>query len=503
MPIHIYNSLTKKKEEFKPLTPGRANIYTCGVTVYDECHIGHARSLYIFDVLRRYLKYRGFKVNFVRNITDIDDKIINRAKELEIDWAELVKKYIARYYDDLDALGIERADYEPRATENIADMIKHIEALIDKGYAYVTDSGVYFNLREFKEYGKLSGQSASQMHSGVRKEPDETKYDPLDFALWKRSKPDEPFWGSPWGEGRPGWHIECSVMSAKYLKAETLDIHAGGQDLIFPHHENEIAQSEALTGKPFAKYWLHHGLLTINGRKMAKSSGNFVTIEDFLKEEDPHILKLFFLSAHYRSPLDYNDAAVHIARENAETFDIFFNKVKEMKAHESKNNNFKEVEELKNKFIQAMDDDFNTPVALSILLEMISEGNKSLLDKNSDKALSISETIGELLEILNISEIKYVVTDLISDNEILNELVTLQDQYRGDFTSRSISLITIKNQGDAWGNIEKIVKKFIELRHYARDKKDFALSDKIRNDMLSARIILEDTKEGATWRRKL
>ncbi|OGW60346.1 MAG: cysteine--tRNA ligase, partial [Nitrospirae bacterium RIFCSPLOW2_12_42_9] len=259
-------------------------MYTCGVTVYDECHIGHARSLYIFDVMRRYLTYRGYQITLVRNITDIDDKIINRAKELKISWSELTEKCVKSYYQDLDSLRISKADYEPRATENIPEMIKHIEGLIAKGYAYTTETGVYFRVRDFKDYGKLSGQGIDAMRSGARKEPDETKEDALDFALWKKSKPDEPFWESPWGKGRPGWHIECSVMSAKYLKTETLDIHAGGRDLIFPHHENEIAQSEALSGKPFARYWLHHGLLTINNQKMAKSLGNFITIKDFIEK---------------------------------------------------------------------------------------------------------------------------------------------------------------------------------------------------------------------------
>src|SRR3989338_11256462 len=290
MSIKIYNSLSRKKEEFKPLKGKTVKIYTCGVTVYDDCHIGHARSLYIFEVIRRYLKYRGFKVNFVRNITDIDEKIINRARELKINCQELVEKYINKYYEDLAALDIPRADSEPRATENIPAMVKYIEGLIKKEFAYVTESGVYFNVRKFKDYGKLSGQGIDQMLSGCRIEPDEAKEDPLDFALWKISKPDEPSWESLWGAGRPGWHIECSVMSQKFLKTDTLDIHAGGRDLIFPHHENEIAQCEALTGKPFAKYWIHHGLLTINGQKMAKSSGNFVTIQGALRRYHPDVL---------------------------------------------------------------------------------------------------------------------------------------------------------------------------------------------------------------------
>ncbi|MDD5661277.1 MAG: cysteine--tRNA ligase, partial [Candidatus Omnitrophica bacterium] len=277
MPIFIYNSLTREKKEFIPVSYPKVNIYTCGVTVYDDSHIGHARSLYIFDVIRRYLKYRGFDVKFVRNITDVDDKIINRANELKLKWQELVNKYIDKYYEDLEALGIEKGDFEPRATANIADMVKYIQALVDKDYAYEAGGDIYFNVRKFPGYGKLSGQSIDQMETGVRIGPSELKRDPLDFALWKKSKEGEPSWDSPWGKGRPGWHIECSVMSQKFLKVDTLDIHAGGRDLIFPHHDNEIAQAEAMTGKPFAKYWVHHGLLTINGQKMSKSLGNFVT----------------------------------------------------------------------------------------------------------------------------------------------------------------------------------------------------------------------------------
>jgi len=349
-------------------------MYTCGVTVYDECHIGHARSLYIFDVIRRYLKYHGFDVKFVRNITDIDDKIINRANELKTDWKELVKKYIGSYYGDLAVLRIDKADYEPSATENIEGMKKHIQGLIEKGYAYQTQTGVYFSVRKFKDYGKLSGQSIDQMLSGVRKEADETKEDPLDFALWKKSKPGEPSWVSQWGEGRPGWHIECSVMSQKFLKTDTLDIHAGGRDLIFPHHENEIAQSEALTGKPFAKYWIHHGLLTINAQKMAKSLGNFVTIKDFMaKYKNADLLKLFFLSAHYSHPIDYNEEKIGEAKKQKKNFEDFFDKVNnwiKVKPLSSTKDKAK-IDNLCLKFEQAMDDDFNTPLALGCLFELI------------------------------------------------------------------------------------------------------------------------------------
>ncbi len=374
MPIHIYNSLTRKKEEFTPLDPPKVNIYTCGVTVYDESHIGHARSLYIFDLIRRYLKYRGFEVKFVRNITDIDDKIINRANELKVDWKELVNKYIARYYEDLQALGIDKGDFEPRATENIPDMIQYIEGLINKGYAYESGGDVYFNVRKFSNYGKLSGQGIDEMREGVRIELNDLKKDPLDFALWKRSKENEPYWESHWGNGRPGWHIECSMMSRKFLKTDTLDIHAGGRDLIFPHHENEIAQAEALTGKPFAKYWIHHGLLTINGQKMAKSLGNFITIKDFIaKYKNADLLKLFFLSAHYSHPIDYNEDKIGEAVKNKKTFDDFFDKVNNWRKVKSSpsEKDIKNINDICVEFDQAMDDDFNMPVALGALFKLV------------------------------------------------------------------------------------------------------------------------------------
>ncbi len=383
MPVYIYNTLTREKEEFKPQNPPDVKMYTCGVTVYDDCHIGHARSLYIFDVIRRYLEYRDFRVHFVRNITDIDDKIIRRSQELNISWEQLVDRYINSYREDLSLLGIqssleEERLMEPRATENITDMIEYIKGLVEKGYAYVTDSGVYFSVRKFRHYGRLSRQSIDQMLSGVRIESDESKQDPLDFALWKNSKGNEPSWPSPWGNGRPGWHIECSVMSQKFLNTDTLDIHAGGRDLIFPHHENEIAQSEARTGRPFAKYWIHHGLLTINKQKMAKSLGNFVTIKDFIRRYgSADILKLFFLSTHYSHPIDYNEDKIEDARKQKKSFDDFFDKVTSwsvlktgIKQSPSARDRAR-VDNICSRLIQAMDDDFNTPVALACLFDLI------------------------------------------------------------------------------------------------------------------------------------
>jgi cysteinyl-tRNA synthetase len=462
MPIYIYNSLTRKKEELIPLNPPALKIYTCGVTVYDESHIGHARSLYIFDCIRRYLKYRGFDVAFVRNITDIDDKIINRANELKVDWKDLVKKYIDRYYEDLASLGIGKADSEPRATENIPEMVKYIAGLIEKGYAYESGGDVYFNVRKLPDYGKLSGQSIEAMESGARIEPNELKIDPLDFALWKRSKEGEPSWDSPWGRGRPGWHIECSVMSQKFLKTDTLDIHAGGRDLIFPHHENEIAQSEALTGKPFAKYWIHHGLLTINAQKMSKSLGNFVTIKDFMtKYKNADLLKLFFLAAHYSHPIDYNAEKIEEARSALERITILMDKIDKMGISRPGVQGIGGIDEIKSKFIAAMDDDFNTPQALACVFDLVNVTNKNIADADFCAAAKI--TLLELLGILGISLSQEKGTG-ISDAEVAQKI---------------------------WE------------RNDARKNKDFALSDKIRKELEEMGVILEDAKEGTTWRRKI
>jgi cysteinyl-tRNA synthetase len=465
MSIYICNSLTRKKEEFIPLKAPRVNIYTCGVTVYDESHLGHARSLYIFEVIRSYLKYRKYKVRFVRNITDIDDKIINRANELKVGWKELVKKYIDRYYEDIKILGIRKADFEPRATANIADMIKYIEALIRKGFAYEAGGDVYFNVRKFPGYGKLSGQDIDSMEKGVRIEPSEFKTDPLDFALWKKSKENEPAWRSPWGRGRPGWHIECSVMSQKFLKTDTLDIHAGGRDLIFPHHENEIAQSEALTDKLFAKYWIHHGLLTINGQKMAKSLGNFVTIKDFMASyANADLLKLFFLSAHYAHSIDYTDDKIEEARQALERIMILMEKTKSATPALCLFGLKKigQIEDIRRKFIAAMDDDFNMPQALACIFELVNLANKNI--DNPKFVISAKKLMRQLLDIFGITLTPLVKSGVITDAAIQAK---------------------------------------IQERNNARKNKDYALSDKIRKELEEQGIILEDTKERTVWRRKL
>jgi cysteinyl-tRNA synthetase len=481
MPLYIYNSLTRKKEEFIPLNPPKVNIYTCGVTVYDESHIGHARSLYVFDLIRRYLKYRGYEVKFVRNITDIDDKIINRANELKVGWEELVKKYIDSYHRDLEILGIQRGDFEPRATENIPDMVNYIESLIAKGYAYVAGGDVYFNVRRFPNYGKLSGQSIDQMETGARIEPTDLKRDPLDFALWKGSKAGEPSWDSPWGKGRPGWHIECSVMSRKFLETDTLDIHAGGRDLIFPHHENEIAQAEALTGKPFAKYWLHHGLLTINGQKMSKSLGNFVTISSFMDAyKDVDLLKLFFLSAHYSHPIDYNEKVVDKTDRELDRICILMGEIegrilgKNLRAKAEAN---KDIIELKNKFIAAMDDDFNTPQALAVLHNLVTITNKNIEDLGF-----VLEAKNLLVELVNILGLNLNRKYAIVKPETLRVSARVQTP----------TIIAVS------ADIIELVNK----RNLARENGDFKQADKIRKELEDKGIILEDTKEGTKIRKK-
>jgi len=466
MPIYIYNSLSRKKEQFIPQNSPQVKIYTCGVTVYDACHIGHARSLFIFDLIRRYLKYQGYQVSFVRNITDIDDKIINRAIELKIDWQELVKKYIASYENDLLSLGIKKADFEPRATENIPEMIDYIRKLVDRGLAYESAGDVYFNVRKFANYGRLSGQGIDQMHAGVRISLAESKNDPLDFALWKRSKENEPSWPSPWGLGRPGWHIECSVMSQKFLQTETLDIHAGGRDLIFPHHENELAQSESYTGKQFAKYWIHHGLLTINAQKMSKSLGNFITIQDFIaKYHNVELLKFFFLSAHYAHPIDYSDAKIQEARQALQRINIFMDKAKLVKPvfgglffkfHP------KAIVLLKKKFLAALDDDFNTPEALACVFELVNLANKNI--KRAGFVCHAQTVLNEMLNILGIS-------------------------------LKPVKIETEIN--------EEMIKSMMQNRVDAKKAKDYALADKIRKELEEQGVILEDTKDGTIWRRKL
>jgi len=466
MPIQIYNSLSGKKEDFIPLSGMDVKMYTCGITVYDRSHIGHARSLYVFDVIRRYLKFRGFNVTFVRNITDIDDKIIDRANETKRTAQDVSEEQIRLYYEDLKALGVPPGDVEPKATDNIPDMIAHIQGLIGKGFAYAIPGGdVYFDVRAFKDYGKLSGQSIDKMHEAVRIEKDSKKKDPLDFVLWKSSKPGEPTWDSPWGPGRPGWHIECSCMSMKHLHAKTLDIHAGGRDLIFPHHENEIAQSEALTGVPFANYWIHHGLLTINGQKMSKSSGNFITIQQALEKYSVDEIKMFFLFSHYASNIDFSEEKVLEARKALGKFDVLFYRASGL----LKGKNIEPVQagfisKYKHEFIQAMDDDFNTPKALAALFNLINDTNL-YIDQNSDDP----NYLGVIYHAVDILE--SLARDILS--------LFLQEKEK---------------------EIPAELKVLLEERVQARELKNFKRSDELRVMLREKGVAVEDGKNGQTWR---
>jgi cysteinyl-tRNA synthetase len=429
----------------------------------------------------------------VRNITDIDDKIINRANELKVKWYDLVVKYIARYDEDLKALGLEKADSEPRATGNIPEMIKFIQGLIDKGYAYPTSTGVYFSVRKFTPYGKLSGQGIEQMLTGVRKDADETKEDPLDFALWKSSKPGEPFWESPWGNGRPGWHIECSVMSTKYLKTETMDIHAGGRDLIFPHHENEIAQAEALTGKPFAKYWIHHGLLTINGQKMSKSLGNFITIKDALKKYHPDVLKIFFLQSHYSSPVDFSEKRMEEATKWYKSFVYLFIQIKDLQPKflnlslSADLEKLVEIDKERLEFEKAMDNDFNTPQAL-VALEKIKSYCYSLMvsEKISANAAKIKYSIKTILELLKVLVLEPDKVDPLKDPRLATD-TGLRENFQKALA---------ESHDEEWARNKQ------KEREEAKKEKNYAEADRIRKELEESGYILLDKKDGSSELRR-
>ncbi len=470
-------------------------MYSCGVTVYDKCHIGHARSLYIFDVIRRYLKYRGYQVYFARNITDVDDKIINRAKELGRSFDEIVRENIEAYERDLKNLGVDKADTEPRATQYIPKIIAFVEGLIKKDFAYEVDGDVYYSVRKFEGYGKLSGQSIDQMIEATRIEKDSKKRDSLDFALWKKAKGGEKSWSSPWGEGRPGWHIECSCMSMNELKGDTIDIHAGGRDLIFPHHENEIAQSEALTGQTFAKHWIHHGLLTINGQKMAKSLGNFITLDEVLKKYSSDALKLFFLQSHYSNPVDFSWKKMDEADKKLNAFYTLFNKIAQIKQNmelESNQGRVRKIdflEERKQLFFNAMDDDFNSAKALVCLFDIINETNVFVdsYEKTHHKETGIKIIkAGEIIEELAKDALALTLPPF-KNATIMPEVLTVS-------TSTVDSIVLVKKE------LPDEERKLLSARDKARNNKDFQQSDELRNLLRKKGIIVEDTKEGQVWR---
>ncbi|WP_445492875.1 cysteine--tRNA ligase [Niallia sp. 03133] len=465
MSIKIYNTLTRLKEEFVPLEEGKVKMYVCGPTVYNYIHIGNARPAIVFDTVRRYLEYRGYEMQYVSNFTDVDDKLIKAANELGEDVPTIADRFIQAYFEDVTALGCKKADNHPRVTENMDIIIDFIAALVEKGFAYESDGDVYYRTRSFETYGKLSHQSIDELRSGARIAVGEKKQDSLDFALWKKAKDGEIAWSSPWGQGRPGWHIECSAMAKKYL-GNTIDIHAGGQDLTFPHHENEIAQSEALTGETFARYWMHNGYINIDNEKMSKSLGNFVTVNDIIKVHDPQTLRFFMLSVHYRNPINYSEEVLENTRAGLERIRTSYENLQHRKAASTdltdENKEWLDkISQLHARFILDMNDDFNTANGISVLFELSKQANCYLLEKTTSTVVidAFIKEFEELFGVLGLS--------LSTKQELLDEQI----------------------------------EALIEKRNQARKARNFPLADEIRDQLKAMNIILEDTAQGIRWKR--
>ncbi len=490
--IKLYNTLTGKKEEFTPIHSGKVFMYACGVTVYDYSHLGHARGAVAFDLIQRYFRRSGFEVKYVRNFTDVDDKIINRAREEGITAADVAHKYIEAYQEDMKRLGVDRADVEPKATEHIAEMIEVIKGLVEKGHAYVVEGDVYFRVSSFADYGKLSKRNLEDLKAGARVEVDERKADPLDFALWKASKPGEPSWESPWGPGRPGWHIECSAMGFKHL-GETFDIHAGGKDLIFPHHENEIAQSEAFSGKKFVNYWIHNGFVNINKEKMSKSLGNFFTIRDILDQYDAEVVRLFLLSTHYRSPIDFSDLNLKDARAGLDRFYTMKEGILKFLAGKDQPEVrpedviqsadrplYEKILALPKSFDEAMDDDFNTALAIGLIYDLVRDVNKFLADADQKRE-------DALYLILSAAERAF-------DNvgRALGLFMRNPDDWFKE-SRQAESKVTLP--------VERI-EELIHLRNEARARKDWADADRIRKILDDGGVALYDRADGTVWKPK-
>jgi cysteinyl-tRNA synthetase len=464
--MKLYNTLTQKKETFVPIEAGKVRMYSCGPTVYNYFHIGNARPFIVFDVLRRFLEYTGYEVTFIQNFTDVDDKIINRSHEEGISPGDVSEKYIQEYFTDADALGIKRASVHPKVSEHMPEIIAMIKTLEEKDLAYNVDGNVYYHVDAFKDYGKLSKQSIDDLKSGARIDVNDEKHSPLDFALWKKKKDGEPYWESPWGQGRPGWHIECSAMSKKHL-GETIDIHGGGQDLIFPHHENEIAQSEGCCGKPFANYWVHNGYINIDNEKMSKSKGNFFTVRDIAKTFELEAVRMFLLMAHYRSPVNFSEpllkqAASALERLYTAKFQMVFlleNATAEM-ATEKEQAWIDSLVKYKNDFVAAMDDDINTADAIAVIFELVRDLNSNLDAASSQPAIMAGQNIfAELTTVLGLA---------VKEKET---------------------------------NLEEAVEDLIAQRQAARKAKDFKRADEIRDELLAKGIVLEDTREGVKWKK--
>ena len=464
--MKIYNSLTRRKEEFIPIVPNEVKMYVCGPTVYNYFHIGNGRTFIIFDTVRRYLEYRGYKVSFIQNFTDIDDKMINKANSEGVTVKELGDRYIEEYYKDADLLNIERATINPRATEYIDEIIKFVEQLINLGYAYEVDGDVYFSTNKFEAYGKLCGQNLEDLQAGARINVDERKKDPMDFAVWKAQRTGEPAWKSPWGMGRPGWHIECSYM-AKKLLGNTIDIHAGGMDLKFPHHENEIAQSEAVTGKKFANYWMHAAFVNVDNKKMSKSLNNFFTAREILEEYDSDAIRFLMLSGHYRIQINFTKELLDSSKSSVERLYNCINNLENLKSEvkhkdmtEEEHIYLKSLDKYRDKFIEKMDDDFNTADAISVLFDLTKDINNNI---SIDSSVGICENAEKLI------------------GELGKPLGILQKRIEKDLDSE--------------------IEELIEQRQEARKNKNFALADKIRDDLKARNIVLEDTPQGVRWKK--
>lgn len=481
MAIQVYNTMSRKKEEFVPKEPGKVGIYVCGVTPYNDPHVGNARPFVTWDVIRRFLEHEGYDVTHVQNFTDIDDKIINKANEEGVTWDVICNRYIDAYFDVMDKLNVKRAHIYPRVSEHIPDIIKTVQTLIDNGYGYVIDGDVYYRVKNFKYYGALSGRNLDDMMAGARVDVDDRKENPMDFALWKAAKPGEPSWESPWGKGRPGWHIECSTMSTKYL-GNSFDFHGGGSDLIFPHHENEIAQSEGCTGcHPFVRYWVHNGFITINEEKMSKSLGNFFTVKEILAKYEPEVVRFFILNTQYRSPLDFSDARLEEDKRGLERLKTAqnnlaeINKVIDVGPSEASLAQRETVKQIREGFLNAMRDDFNTALAISFMFSLAKEIN-----------------------ILH----KAVMTDgQKPDGKLVDQMDKLFKEMTGIIGILENTGKVLAKTADEAGE-EQIVEAKIAERQAARKAKDFAKADAIRDELAAKGIIIEDTPQGVRWKKQ-
>jgi len=488
MGLKIYNTLSGKLEEFVPINPPEVKIYTCGVTVYDDSHVGHGRSLIVFDVFRRYLMHLGYKVKFVRNFTDVDDKIINRAKSECTDFMTIANRYIASYYRDMEAIGVKPADVEPRVTEHIKEIIELISKLIEKGYAYESGGDVYFSVSAFPEYGKLSKRNPEELEAGARVEPSEKKRNPLDFALWKSAKAGEPAWDSPWGPGRPGWHTECVAMIFKHL-GETIDIHAGGLDLVFPHHENEIAQAEACTGKPFARYWMHNGLVTVGGQKMSKSLGNYITLREVYSKYHPDVLRLLVLFTHYRSPLDFSWEKMEETKKAYErlrdaVLDLeLLKSFPTVEASGAPHPLFEKVKEAEEKFFEELSEDFNTPASLAQIFNLVSELNKIKKSAFERKAITTQE----------LSAYQYAVDSILKHVKGIFGILE-------DIKPECQKVQKVETEQEKPFVDERLISLLVDVRERARKIKQYELADYIREELKKLNVILEDTPAGTKWK---